>query len=250
MKNIFLFLLFLIFSQVSWGRENLFSFLREHKLGTKVAVAAVGVSSPSEVELVGHKFEVSYSVDKEKAIKGISIYLRKNSRDGSPTTMQRIHQELTSEIVATCGNVKHFNVPNFEDATERDCEMSLWKNKNNILTLEKTVQPGDISIQIDYVELDYYKSTLGADLGDFMLSKLQTHAGKLRISADEPEITSSKNGNAEHNEIRVDNQQAGKDLKAGAQSGASIIITLVAIVVLSALVLLTRKFFYKNKNGK
>ncbi len=187
MKTTSVVLLFQFFASLSWGSENLFSFLRDHELGSKVSVGNEGINELSPLEFSGNLFSTYRELQDDKSILSVGLYLRSNTSEASDAELQRAFVEMTTIISAECGEAEMFEVPNFEDATERTHSMMAWKDENSILLLQKFESPGRIEIDVRHVELGHFTSNLGADFGSFVLSKLKTKSGELRIPASAPQ---------------------------------------------------------------
>lgn len=188
MKVILAILSFFFSATLSWGSESLFSFLRDHKIGSKVSAGEVGINELPALTFSGHPFSAYRELGEDKSIRSAGLYLRSNTSDVSVAELQGVWAEMTSVVSTECGEAEMFEVPNFEDATERAHSMRAWKDENSILVLQKIESPGRIEIDVRHVELSHFISNLGADFGGFVLSKLETKSGKLAafIAAEDP----------------------------------------------------------------
>lgn len=257
MKIISVVLLFLFIAQLGWGSEGLFSFLRDHKLGSKVSAGKEGFSELPEIELFGQQFSAYRELDEERLIRSAGIYLRRNTSDVPADELQRVFAEMTTMISSECGEAEMFEVPNFEDATERTHSMRAWKDENSILVLQKFESPGRLEVDVRHVELGHFTSNLGADFGSFVLSKLETKSGELRIPASAPSRRESEANDSPVEQGREVEIEANResDLAVGVKSGqkesaveneesdtATWPLILGAIAVLGVAVILVRAF--------
>jgi hypothetical protein len=178
--------LLLFFTPLSWGAESLLSFLRDNKLGSTVSVGDEGISELPGLEISGHQFSAYRELDTDRSIRSAGLYLRRNTSDVPAAELRKVFAEVTRVISAECGEADLFEVPNFEDATERTHSMRAWKNEDSILVLQKTESPGRLEVDVRHVDLDHFTSNLGADFGSFVLEQLETKSGKLNISVSVP----------------------------------------------------------------
>ncbi len=250
-------LLLLFFTPLSWGSESLFSFLRDHKLGSTVPVGDEGINELPGLEVLGHQFSAYHELDGDKHIRSAGLYLRRNTSDAPAAELQKVFAEMTRVIAAECGEADLFEVPNFEDATERTHSMRAWKDETSILVLQKTESPGRLEIDIRHVDLDHFTSNLGADFGSFVLAQLETKSGELSIPASAP---SSRESETDDSPVEQDQETANElghepDLADGEKSdqdetavqneeGGTITWPLVfgAIAVFGVAVILVRAF--------
>lgn len=186
MKTISLVLLFLLFTPLSWGSESLFSFFRNHKLGSKVTALDEGFSELPDVEIYGQKFSVYQELASDKAIRKVGLYLRSNSTDASRVNLQGLFNRIRESIFLQIGEAEPIDLPNFQDATERTGSLYSWKNSGSILILEIVQSPSRTELNIQHSEIDYFTSNLGADTGAYLLPKLEANSGQLSIPASAP----------------------------------------------------------------
>jgi hypothetical protein len=177
--------LLLFLAPLSWGAESLLSFLRDNKLGSTIS-GDEGINELPEFEILGHYFSAYRELDSDSSILSAGLYLRRNTSDVPAAELRRVFAEMTRVISAECGEAELFEVPNFEDATERTHSMRAWKNEDSILVLQKTESPGRVEVDVRHVDLNHFTSNLGADFGSFVLEQLETKSGELNLSGPAP----------------------------------------------------------------
>ena len=187
MKLVSTILILLFLSANGWAAEKLFSFFSDHATGSQLSSGEEGMTELPEVEIFGLQFSSYYELDADKTIQNAGLYLRSNASDVSTEDIQRVFGLIRSAIVAESGEAESFKVPNFEDATERNHSMMGWRDEDSILILQKFEFPGGVEVDIRHLNWDRFSSNLGADFGSFVLPKLETKSGELRI----PSVLSS-----------------------------------------------------------
>ena len=248
--------LLLILTPLSWGSESLLSFLRDNKLGSTISVGDEGVNELPGLEVLGHQFSAYRELDTDRSIRSAGLYLRRNTSDVPAAELRKVFTEMTRAIAEECGEADLFEVPNFEDATERTHSMRAWKNENSILVLQKTESPGRLEVDVRHVDLDYFTSNLGADFGSFVLEQLETKAGDLNIYASTPSPQETKSEDPTVEQDQKTEPQQRSDGLAGAEKSpqpetisqkeetetATWPLVLGAIAVLGVAVMLVRAF--------
>jgi hypothetical protein len=217
MKIISLVLLLLFAAPLSWGDEKLFSFLREHQLGSKASQGKEGMNELPDVEILGQRFSVYLDLDSDKTVRRVGLYLRSNGKETPAVDMKEVFGGIRNSIVSQSGEAEAIEVPNFEDATERTGSLFSWKNKDDILILEKIDWPRATSIDILHSKLDDYTSDLGADTGAYLLPRLEAKSGVLRIpvSATTPTETKTDDPGVEPDQKRETKPGRGSDQEGG-----------------------------------
>jgi hypothetical protein len=205
MKIISLVVLLLFAAPLTWGAESLFSFLREHQLGSKAAQGKEGMNELPDVEMDGQRFSAFLDLDSDRVVRKVGLYLRSSGKEKPAVEMNEFFSRIRSSIVSQTGEAEAIEVPNFEDATERTGSLFSWKNKDDILILQKIDWPGEISIDILHSKLDDYTSDLGADTGAYLLPRLEAKSGELRIpaSATTPPETKTEDPVGERDQVPV-----------------------------------------------
>jgi hypothetical protein len=182
MNITYTFCFLLLVTPLSWGSENFRSFLRNSKIGSSIPTGDEGINELPELEFFGFKFTAYHEIDKNRSPQSAGLYLRRKTSDVPVAEMLKIFAEMAKVISEEYGEAELFEVPNFEDATERTHSMKAWKNENSILVLQRIESPGRIELDVRHVNLDHFTSNLGADSGSFVLKQLETKSGDLRLS--------------------------------------------------------------------
>lgn len=203
MKIISVVSLLLFIAPFSWGSEILFAFFRDHELGSRVSAGNEGINELPALEVLGYQFAAYRELDEDKSIRSAGLYLRSNTSDVPVADLERVFAEMNTVISVECGEAAVFEVPNFEDATERTHLMRAWKDENSILVLQKFESPGRLEVDVRHVDLEHFTSNLGADSGSFVFSQLETKAGELSI----PESAASdRNREADTSAVEQDQE--------------------------------------------
>ena len=252
-------LLLLLAAPLTWGSESLFSFLREHPLGSKAAQGREGVNELPDVEMDGQRFSAYLDLDSDREVRKVGLYLRSSGKEKPAVEMNEVFSRIRSSIVSLTGEAEAIEVPNFEDAIERTGSLFSWKNKDDILILEKIDWPGAISIDILHSKLDYYTSDLGADTGAYLLPRLEAKSGELRIpaSASTPPETQTDVPAGERDQMPVTEPGREADPAGGEKSAqaaatslnqegdsAAWLIVVGAIIIVGIGILLIRKLLH------
>lgn len=159
-----------------------------------------GFTELPEIEIYGQQFTAFYRLDENAKIRKSGVYIRSNKSDVSLADLQKIFNQIRSSIESENGESEDIGVPNFEDATERTGSLFAWKNKSHILILQKIESPGRTEIEVSLSDIDYFTSNLGADTGAYLLPRIDTKSGELRILASTPsrrEVDVESNGTSD-----------------------------------------------------
>lgn len=256
MKIVFAICLLLFPTPLSWGTETLFSFLRDHQLGSKVTEGKEGFSELPDVEIFGRDFSAYQEIDPDGKIRKVGLYLRSNSANTPAPQMQGVFDQIRKSIISQSGESEAIEVPNFQDATERTGSLYSWKNGGGILILEIVQSPSRTEIIIQHSNFDYFIANLGADTGAYLLPKLEANSGDLNISASapSPQEPESEDPTVEQDQ-KPESRQEPDGLASGDKSPQSEptshkeksetptwVLILGAIAVLGVAVILVRAF--------
>lgn len=178
-------------ANISWGSEKLFSFFSDHKIGTIVASGDKGINELSKLEIQGSEFSAYYELGDDKSIINAGLYRRINTSDASASELNKVFSLIRAAISAENGEAEIFEIPNFEDASERTHLMVSWKNESCILILQKLESASIVEVDVRHLKFDHFKSDLGADFGAFVLPRVESKSGKLKVP---PSMASSSGG--------------------------------------------------------
>ncbi len=177
MKSSLIFVLISLTTNSLLATDSLFSYFNERPLGAQSSVEENRFGSAVEGAQIT-VFDIPLStfeeIDQTGKRRGLILYVRKK-----PGELDDLFVKFDDLLTRQCGASKKFLVPNFEDATERETTMLVWKNDKFILLLAKISDSSSQSIDLQYYEITFHEAQLGADYKQHMDKELPKKAGIL-----------------------------------------------------------------------